>query len=119
MAVEQTTPPSEAHSTTPSPQIPGAVQDCPSPKSSSVKPSQSLSNPSQSSAVGLKGTASQTSLKASALQTITPLTRHSPSPASQDEPRLTKSSSTWPSQSLSKPSQSSGSGPIAPRHSPH
>src|SRR6056297_1863693 len=115
MAVEQTTPPSEAHSTTPSPQIPGAVQDCPSPKSSSVIPSQSLSNPSQSSAVGLNGTASQTSLRPSALlswpytQTptlLSPQSRVSPSRQSQSSSRI----STAPSQSLSRKSpQTSGS----------
>ena len=102
---EQTSAPPRAHSPTPSSQGSPMVG-----KSSSMKPSQLLSRPSHSSAVGCAATASHTVAAPSCEHTVFPALRHSPRPSSQAPPRVGKASSTSPSQSLSCPSQSSTPG---------
>ncbi len=99
----QTRFPPATHSPTPAEQASPKVV-----KVSSVSLSQSLSRPSQSSLTGVPATALHSTSEPSPLQTRFPPATHSPTPAEQASPRVVKSSSVSLSQSLSRPSQSSG-----------
>ena len=77
---------------------------------SSVRPSQSLSRPSQISSSSEKGAALHTAGPAGSTssQIKVPVARQMPSPTTQMSPLLGHASSVRPSQSLSSPSQISG-----------
>ena len=89
----------------------------PRPATSSFTPSQSLSRPSQSSAAGARGTASQTRRPATASHTCRPATAHSPMPFEHGWP-APGASSRAPLQSLSAPSQTSAPGRTWPLQGP-
>ncbi len=88
---------SGTHSVRPLPHTPTASQSSPSAKSSSVRPSQSLSRVSQTSSDGAPG------VQESTPEAQRPMDAHSPRPHATGKPSVT------PSQSLSRPSQISNS----------